>query len=169
MRQLTRTLVLLAGVASLGFSAMAWADPPPWAGGGHHRDDDRHAERDSDRYADRGSYDRGDQRSAYSRDPRHDSYRITPREQMAIDDWYRRNLPPGLAKQGKIPPGHAKKLARGAPWPPPYAYEPLPYDLRRNLQPLPPGYGYYRVGADVIIANFAGRVVSDVVYDLLNR
>jgi Ni/Co efflux regulator RcnB len=164
MRNAIRVLIFTAasvGVVSAGLYRAAWADPPPWAGGGHHRDDDEYNHRGDERLRD-------DRDNRYA-EPRRDNYRITTREQMYINDWYRRNLPPGLAKQGKIPPGHAKKLARGAPWPPPYAYEPLPYELRRNLQPLPPGYAYYRVGADVIIANIAGRVVSDVVYDLLNR
>jgi Ni/Co efflux regulator RcnB len=164
MRKVIRTLIFAAasvGVVSAGLYRAAWADPPPWAGGGHHRDDGQYNNQSDDRHSD-------DRNNRYAA-PRRDNYQITTREQMYINDWYRRNLPPGLAKQGKIPPGHAKKLERGAPWPPPYAYEPLPYELIRNLQPLPQGYAYYRVGADVIIANIAGRVVSDVVYDLLNR
>ncbi|MHB8920704.1 MAG: hypothetical protein ACYC3N_06680 [Halothiobacillus sp.] len=161
MRTVHQIGVALVSVGLLalaaGFGTIAQADPPPWAGG-HDRDEghDPH---------DRPDHSRDNRSEA----PRRDQYHITSREQMYINDWYRRNLPPGLARQGKIPPGHAKKLQRGAPWPPPYAYEPLPYDLVRNLQPLPPGYAYYRVGADVVIANLAGRVVSDVVYDLLNR
>ncbi|HQS03454.1 MAG: hypothetical protein B7Y07_07585 [Halothiobacillus sp. 24-54-40] len=169
MHQTTRNLLLVgAGVFALStsLSSMAFADPPPWANGGHQRDEHQSSPH---RPEDRGGDHRADSRDNQYQAPRRDNYQISTREQMYINDWYRRNLPPGLAKQGKIPPGHAKKLERGAPWPPPYAYEPLPYDLRRNLSPLPPGYAYYRVGADVIIANIAGRVVSDVVYDLLNR
>ncbi len=169
MHQTSRNLLLIGvGVLALStsLSRVAFADPPPWAGGGHQRDEDQSGH---DRHDDRADHYRADSRDNHDQAPRRDNYQITTREQMYINDWYRRNLPPGLAKQGKIPPGHAKKLERGAPWPPPYAYEPLPYELRRNLQPLPPGYAYYRVGADVIIANIAGRVVSDVVYDLLNR
>lgn len=97
----------------------------------------------------------------------HDHYQITTREQYYINDWYRRHGHKNHAH--RLPPGQAKKLYRGAPWPPPYAYAPLPYEVVRGLQPLPPGYRYYQVGADVVIANLAGRVVTDVVYDLLNR
>ncbi|MGC8696943.1 MAG: hypothetical protein ACP5Q0_00600 [Halothiobacillus sp.] len=164
MRKIYRALIFIAvpfAVGAAGLYRAAWADPPPWAGGNPHRADDAYNHRSDERSSD-------DRANRYA-PPRRDNYYISTREQMYINDWYRRNLPPGLAKQGKIPPGHAKKLERGAPWPPPYAYEPLPYELIRNLQPLPPGYAYYRVGADVIIANIAGRVVSDVVYDLLNR
>ena len=149
-------MVAVAGVFSVGVgSTVASADPPPWAGGQDHSDkhhnDDR--DRDDDR---RGARHRG-----------HDHYQISTREQSYINDWYRRH---GYTHHvRKLPPGHAKKLYRGAPWPPPYAYAPLPDEVVRGLQPLPPGYRYYQVGADVVIANLAGRVVTDVVYDLLNR
>ena len=102
--------------------------------------------------------------------PERNRYHISTRERSYIGDWYRRNLPPGLAKQGKIPPGHAKRLQRGSPWPPRgIDYEPLPRALVRNLSPLPDHMRYYRVGTDVVIADMAGQVVSDVVYDVLNR
>lgn len=150
------------------FAGVAFADPPPWAGGhghGHDQDDNRGAPmyapipHDHDR--------REDRRESRRDDRGHDYYQFSTREQYYIQDWYRRNGPPG--HRYGMPPGQAKKLMRGAPWPPPYAYEPLPPQIVRGLQPLPPGYGYYRVGADVIIANIAGNVVADVVYDLLNR
>ncbi len=99
-----------------------------------------------------------------------ESYRFTERDRHYIQDWYDRNLPPGLAKQGKIPPGHAKRLSRGEPWPPRgLEYERLPRDLVRQLHPLPDHLRYYRVGTDVIIADMAGQVVADVIYDVLNR
>jgi len=93
--------------------------------------------------------------------------RFLDRDRQLIREWYAYRLPPGLAKQGKVPLGHAKRLAIGSPWPPGVPYEPLPRELTRKLQPLPPGYAYYRVGVDVIIADLAGRVVADIVYDLL--
>ena len=98
------------------------------------------------------------------------SYRFSDRDRRHIQDWYSRNLPPGLAKQGKIPPGHAKRLQRGSTWPPRgMDYERLPRDLVRQLGPLPDHLRYYRVGPDVVIADMAGEVVADVVYDVLNR
>ncbi|MGM0516895.1 MAG: hypothetical protein ACQER6_04780 [Pseudomonadota bacterium] len=104
------------------------------------------------------------------RHPRGRDYRFTDRDREHIQDWYDRNLPPGLAKQGKIPPGHAKRLARGESWPPQgMDYEPLPRELVRQLGPLPDHLDYYRVGTDVVIADMAGEVVRDVVYDVLNR
>lgn len=133
------SMVIAAGMFSMSIGhTLAFADPPPWAGG-------------KGAQANRG----------------HDHYQITTREQFYISDWYRRHGHKNHTH--KLPPGQAKKLYRGAPWPPPFAYAPLPYEVVRGLQPLPPGYRYYQVGADVVIANLAGQVVTDVVYDLLNR
>ena len=156
----------LAAGALLLATGSAFADPPPWAGHGHGHGHDRDEDRGTPIYV--PVYPNDDRRTA-DRDQRkgHDYYRFSTREQYYIQDWYRRNGPPG--HRYGMPPGQAKKLMRGAPWPPPYAYEPLPPQIVRGLQPLPPGYGYFRVGADVIIANLAGNVVADVVYDLLNR
>ena len=162
-------LAIAAGLAlSLGQGPIH-AQPPEHAGGPPH--------------AERGGppADRGMPLEALPRErgPEHDRYReryerdhphFSHRDRSHIEDWYRRNLPPGLAKQGKIPPGHAKRLARGESWPPSgVAYEPLPRELVRQLGPLPDHLRYYRVGTDVVIADIAGDVVRDVIYDVLNR
>jgi hypothetical protein len=46
--------------------------------------------------------------------------------------------PPGLAKKGCIPPGQAKKLARGERWQSGYgslySYQRIPYELRRRYR-----------------------------------
>jgi hypothetical protein len=144
--------LLAAGAALLIGQASAVAQPPAHAGGPDGQDrggtPEHHAERSAPT----------------------SHYHLSTRERLYIQDWYRRNLPPGLAKQGKVPPGHARRLERGSPWPPQgIDYEPLPRELVRNLAPLPDHLRYFRVGTDVVIADMAGRVVSDVVYDALNR
>lgn len=77
-----------------------------------------------------------------------------------------RHLPPGLAKKGKVPPGHAKKLARHAPLPAEVRWSPLPEDLDRRLSRLPEGYVRVVVGTDVAILNTRTRVVLDVIEDV---
>lgn len=65
----------------------------------------------------------------------------------------RRELPPGLAKKGKIPKGWRKKLAVGNTVPDD-AWErrvPLPDDVRRKLPPLP---------EDVVLVRIEDRVVK---------
>lgn len=130
------------------------ADPPPWAGNPHNA-----APQQGKSYLDRH----------HDRKPRHGHFNVSTRERIYIQDWYRRHRPHGLAKKGKLPPGLAKKVYPGSSWPPPYEYRPLPPQLVRDLQPLPSGYRYFEVSGAVVIADVAGHVVSDVVYDLLTR
>lgn len=71
-------------------------------------------------------------------------------ERDAISAYYHRNpehLPPGLAKQGKVPPGWQKKLARGRPVPDDiWALRvPLPHEILIKLPPPPPGVVIVRV------------------------
>lgn len=92
-------------------------------------------------------------------------------DRALIRDYYRgnyRGLPPGLAKQGKVPPGHAKKLYRNQPLPPGLEWRYLPDDLERRLSRLPEGYVRVIVGADVGIMNTRTRVIMDVIEDLGN-
>lgn len=59
----------------------------------------------------------------------------------------RSQLPPGLAKKGKIPPGWQKKLVRGKPIPDDvWAYRvPLPHEILVQLPPPPPGVIHVRI------------------------
>lgn len=90
-------------------------------------------------------------------------------DRALISDYYRgyyRGLPPGLAKQGKVPPGHAKKLYRNQPVPPGLEWRNLPGDLEGRLSRLPEGYARVIVGADVGIMNVRTRVIMDLIEDL---
>lgn len=88
-------------------------------------------------------------------------------DRAAIRDYYRRHaLPPGLAKKGKIPPGHAFKLHRHQPVPPGWDREALPPELERRLSRLPAGYARVIVGAEVAILHTRTHVVVDVIEDL---
>lgn len=93
---------------------------------------------------------------------------FSDRDRVLIRDYYgppHRSLPPGLAKKGKIPPGHAWRMRRHDPIPPDAAWRPLPYELDRRLSRLPDGYVRIIVGADIGIMNVRTRVVFDVLED----
>ncbi|MDG4866925.1 hypothetical protein P8631_02760 [Guyparkeria sp. 1SP6A2] len=162
---------LMAALTALLIQAPAQAEPPAHAG--KPGDASQQAERGNTKHSMAAPPQRQaerDERGAERGERELPNYRISTRERMQIQDWYNRNLPPGLAKQGKIPPGHAKRLERGSSWPPQdVEYERLPRELTRRLSPLPENMDYYRVGPDVVIADTAGQIVSDVVYGVLNR
>lgn len=90
---------------------------------------------------------------------------FTDHDRMIIRDYYR-SLPPGLAKKGKIPPGHAYKMRRNHGVPPDVAWEYLPADVERGLSRLPDGYARIVIGVDVAIMNTRTRVVVDLLEDL---
>jgi hypothetical protein len=92
-------------------------------------------------------------------------------DRRMIRDYYRadyRGLPPGLAKQGKVPPGHAFKMARNQGIPPGVAWQSLPADLERRLSRLPDGYVRIMIGAEVGILHTRTRVVLDVLEAVRN-
>jgi hypothetical protein len=96
---------------------------------------------------------------------------FTDSDRALIRDYYRnyyRGLPPGLAKQGKIPPGHAKKMYRNQPLPPGLEWGRLPGDLEGRLSRLPNDYMRVIVGADVGIMDVRTRVVVDLIENLDN-
>jgi len=87
---------------------------------------------------------------------------FSDQERYLIHDYYRRNLPPGLAKRSQLPPG----LAKRSTLPPGLSGERLPRELESRLSSLPKGYVRLRVGADVVLMNARTRVVFDIVKDI---
>lgn len=91
---------------------------------------------------------------------------FSDRDRAIIRDYYRgnyRGLPPGLAKQGKIPPGHAFRMQRHQGIPPGVAWDYLPAEVERRLSRLPDGYVRVVIGTDVAILHTRTRVVLDVI------
>lgn len=93
---------------------------------------------------------------------------FTDSDRRILRDYYRadhRALPPGLAKQGKVPPGHAYRLQRHQPLPPGVDWDRLPAGLERQLSRLPDGYVRVTVGASIGIMNVKTRVIFDLFED----
>lgn len=101
----------------------------------------------------------------------HDSHtRVTvvfsDADRRILHDYYRidyRSLPPGLAKKGKVPPGHAHRHRVNQPLPPDAAWYYLPYNVERQLSRLPGDYVRIMIGADVAIMNVHTRVIVDLI------
>ena len=91
---------------------------------------------------------------------------INAHDRALIDSYYaskkkKKGAPPGHAKRdGALPPG----LAKRATLPPGLQRESLPYDLERQLTPLPSGYVRVRVNHDVALLEQRTSVVLDVLH-----
>lgn len=66
-------------------------------------------------------------------------------------------LPPGLAKQGKIPPGHARKMQQAG-------YTAIPYACTAELSPIPSGWERVIMDIRVILFDTAHREIDSFVW-----
>ncbi len=87
-------------------------------------------------------------------------YRITEHDRVYLQRCLVSNyrLPPGLAKQGKIPPGHAKKMQQygnGAP---------IPYACTRELSPIPSGWDRLIVENRVVLLDPSRREIDFFIW-----
>lgn len=82
----------------------------------------------------------------------------------------RGHCPPGLAKKhnGCMPPGQAKKWARGRPLPRDVVFYDLPPALAVRLT-APAGARYVRVAADILLIAAGTGMVLDAVEDLTRQ
>jgi len=74
-----------------------------------------------------------------------------------------KDIPPGIAKKGSLPPGIYKQLVRNGQIPADVHYQPLPPDLIVQLRPLPPAYQYVIVDDRVLLIQAATRAIMDVL------
>ncbi|MFA7594508.1 MAG: hypothetical protein WCY26_12285 [Thiohalobacteraceae bacterium] len=88
------------------------------------------------------------------------------RDRDEIHRWYRRNLPPGLAKRETLPPGLRKQLHRKGTLPPGLETRRLDRELEMRLSPLPRGYSRLRIGTDIVLVDDRTRVILDVITDI---
>ncbi len=90
---------------------------------------------------------------------------ISAVERAVIADYLDRNrgnLPGNLAGAKPLPPGIAKKIARGGMLPPGIAKKTLPGGLLAQL-PARPGQEWHLVGTDLLIVEVASNVIVDVL------
>jgi hypothetical protein len=86
-----------------------------------------------------------------------------------IHDWYSKhgnNLPPGLAKKDRLPPGLEKQLVRRGTLPPGLQkkIQPCPPELVRYLPPPPPECANVLIGGHIVLLNRRTNVVVDFVH-----
>ncbi len=116
--------------------------------------DNRYRDDDDDRDHDRDGY------------SRHDGYHggtvyvIPDRDRTYLRSCLASNyrLPPGLAKKGKIPPGHARKMQQAA-----YG-DPIPGACVAQLAPIPQGWSRVIVDDRVLLLNAARNVIDYFIW-----
>ena len=121
-------------------------------GKGHAYGHAKHEERQDDRRDDRG-----DDRYYY-----HDHDR-------ELRGWYRGhydNLPPGLAKRDRLPPGLERQLIVRGTLPPGLRREmhPCPVEVEGYLPPPPPGYMHTVIGGHIVLVNRRTFFVLDIFH-----
>ena len=101
-------------------------------------------------------------------------FRFGDSDRRAVQEYYQspargKGCPPGLAKKGNgcMPPGQAKKWARGRPLPHDLVVYDLPPDLRYRLPPPPAGHRYVQLGADVLMIAIGTSMVVGAIEDMV--
>src|SRR5260221_9028284 len=121
-------------------------------GNGHANGHAKHEERREDRREDR----RDDRRYYHDHD-------------RELRDWYRGhngNLPPGLAKRDRLPPGLERQLIVRGTLPPGLRREmhPCPVEVERYLPPPPVGYMHTVIGGHIVLVNRRTFFVLDIFH-----
>lgn len=83
-------------------------------------------------------------------------------ERRIIGEYFRDHPEPPKAESKALPPGIAKKLARGDALPPGIAKRYLPGDLERRLQSRG-GFERIIVGEDVLLIRFSTKIILDIL------
>jgi Ni/Co efflux regulator RcnB len=130
---------------------------------GHGRGHDKHGNEDEDNDNDR----KGNSNKEHGHKGHGHGY--DDRDHETMHGWYqdhRGNLPPGLAKKDRLPPGLERQLELRGTLPPGlrgriYA---VPVDLERELPPPPPNCEHVFIGGHVVLLNRRTFVVVDVFH-----
>lgn len=158
---------MLAGAMTAG---PAFADRPPWAGGGNGGDHGQKERHDGDRDRDeRPDHDRGE-RERKAEGHFGDRHRAIVRDYYA-KEFHAGKCPPGLAKKhnGCLPPGLARKWELGRPLSAEVVRYDLPPGLVVQLGVPPESYRYVRVASDILMIAVGTNMVVDSIRDLGGR
>jgi Ni/Co efflux regulator RcnB len=103
----------------------------------------------------------------HGRGHEHKGYSDHDRDEMR--GWYREhsdNLPPGLAKRDRLPPGLERQLVVRGTLPPGLRAKMhrCPEDFERRLPPPPPQCEHVFIGGHVVLLNRANFQIVDVIH-----
>lgn len=149
------TLITLMAAVSIAISGHAFADKPAWAGNGGKSA--KNKEQGDERRGETGG-----------------TFRFTEDHRRAVSEYYgdqarAGKCPPGLAKKknGCLPPGQAKKWAKGRPLAAELRYYDLPRELLKRLPPPPSRHRYVQIAGDILLIAIGTSMVVDAIEDIL--
>jgi Ni/Co efflux regulator RcnB len=90
-------------------------------------------------------------------------------DREVLRGWYSEHgdqLPPGLAKKDRLPPGLEKQLVRRGTLPPGLQkrLQPCPEELERRLPPPPPDCAHVVIGGHLVLLNRKTNIIVDVFH-----
>ena len=93
-------------------------------------------------------------------------YRDHDRDIRGWYDNHQNDLPPGLAKKDRLPPGLEKQLVRRGGLPPGLQkrLQACPEDLERQLPPPPPDCEHVVIGRHLVLLNRRTNIVVDILH-----
>ncbi len=102
-----------------------------------------------------------------------DNDRYDDHDRDQVRGWYRAHysqLPPGLAKRDRLPPGLERQLVVRGTLPPGLQKktQPCPPDLERMLPPPPPNYAHVVIGGNLVLLNRANFQIADIFHLEIN-
>lgn len=128
---------------------------------------------------DQGDYDHGDHGHGNHGRGDHDDYDrgdhwryghyYSDHERDEMHEWYEhhyRDLPPGLARRDRLPPGLERQLVVRGTLPPGLRrhMEPCPPELVRELPPPPPDCEHVIIGGHIVLLNRSNFRIVDVIH-----
>src|SRR3954468_6277708 len=125
---------------------------------------DKHARDDHNRWHDRDER-HGHEAREHGHGHGRGHYKDRDRD---IHGWYRahyRQLPPGLAKRDRLPPGLERQLIVNGTLPPGLRsrMQPCPQELEVMLPPPPPNFVHVVIGGNLVMYNRATFQIGDVL------
>jgi Ni/Co efflux regulator RcnB len=176
MKKPSAILNVLVAASIVVVAPFASAEKPSWAGGDkHEKGKDKHKGERGDDRDDRNYYEtRRSDSVSVDVSIGGINVRFGDRDREMIRSYYTTqarsgHCPPGLAKKnnGCMPPGQAKKWAKGKPLPRDVEYHDLPRELSVRLPMPPSGHRYVQVAADILLIAVGTGMVVDAVEDLM--
>lgn len=150
----SRKWMMACATALFFFSGRAVLAQGNSQGHGHGKGHEKHEHGDDEDQGDRGEH----------------YYRGHDRE---FRQWYgehQNNLPPGLAKKDRLPPGLERQLVVRGTLPPGLQkkIQPVPQDFDRWLPPPPPDCRHVLIGGNIVLLNVRSNLVLDVFHFEVN-